>query len=299
MLTGTGSASAASLPTGVILTIGPGLPGGTSGALYRVEAGDTLGSIADRFGTTISSLAATNHLADPNLIYPGQLLTVRGAPATASRTSWGAPAGSTYRVEAGDTLGSIADRFGTTVSSLAATNHLADPNLIYPGQLLTLIGGAAPAAPVTHPAPTRPPTPSTPPPVARPSTPPTSTAPASTAAATAVRVALAQVGKPYQWAGAGPNAFDCSGLVMYAWGQAGVSLPHYTVSQYQDTARIGASQLQPGDLVFYDSGSGAQPGHVTIYIGNGQIVTADSPGTVVRVEVVDWDGTPIGYGRVR
>jgi cell wall-associated NlpC family hydrolase len=86
---------------------------------------------------------------------------------------------------------------------------------------------------------------------------------------------------------------------MYAWARAGVSLPHYSVAQYLDTTRISRSQLQPGDLVFYNNGSGAQPGHVTIYIGNGQIVTADHPGTVVRIEVVDWDGIPMGYGRVR
>ena len=64
--------------------------------------------------------------------------------------------------------------------------------------------------------------------------------------------------------------------------------------------RISRSQLEPGDLVFYDNGDGgAQPGHVTMYIGNGEIVTADEPGTVVRVEVVDWDGIPMGYGQVR
>ena len=112
-------------------------------------------------------------------------------------------------------------------------------------------------------------------------------------------MALGQVGKPYEWGGAGPDSFDCSGLVEYAWSHAGVSLPHYSVTQYEDTARISRSQLEPGDLVFYDTGDGAQPGHVTIYIGAGQIVTADSPGTVARVEVVDWDGIPMGYGRVR
>ena len=62
--------------------------------------------------------------------------------------------------------------------------------------------------------------------------------------------------------------------------------------------RYVASYRAGCDLVFYDNGAGAQPGHVTIYIGKGQIITADSPGTVVRIEVVDWDGIPIGYGRV-
>ena len=76
----------------------------------------------------------------------------------------------------------------------------------------------------------------------------------------------------------------------------------YPTTAWLSTRTPSASavgQLQPGDLVFYDTGGGAQPGHVTIYVGNGQIVTADSPGTVVRVEVVNWDGVPMGYGRVR
>jgi cell wall-associated NlpC family hydrolase len=87
---------------------------------------------------------------------------------------------------------------------------------------------------------------------------------------------------------------------MYAWAHAGVVLPHYSVAQYGDTARISESELEPGDLVFTDNGDGgAQPGHVTIYIGHGEIVTADTPGTVVRVEALNWDGIPMGFGRVR
>jgi cell wall-associated NlpC family hydrolase len=121
---------------------------------------------------------------------------------------------------------------------------------------------------------------------------------AASAGQVAAQVALGQVGKPYQWAGAGPNAYDCSGLVMYSWARAGVSLPHYSVAQYQDTARISESQLRPGDLVFYDNSSGEQPGHVTIYVGNGQVVTADSPGTYVRAVPINWDGAPMGFGRV-
>jgi peptidoglycan endopeptidase LytE len=276
--TGTGAASATTVPGTATLSTGIGLTSAAPGATYRVVAGDTLGSIAARFGTTVAALTAANHLADPNLIFAGQLLAVGSGARPDVQPSWGTAAGTTYTVVAGDTLGSIADRFGTRVAALTSANHLADPNLIYVGEVLVLNGsGPAPAAP----APTRDP------------------APATSAGETAARVALAEVGKPYQWAGAGPYSFDCSGLAMYAWAHAGVSLPHYTVAQYADTTRISRSQLQPGDLVFYDTGGGAQPGHVTIYIGNGQIVTADSPGTVVRVEVIDWDGVPMGYGRVR
>src|SRR6202034_448624 len=89
------------------------------------------------YGTTVANLAALNHLTDPNLIYVGQLLSVGAARAAASRT-WGAPAGATYHVAAGDTLGSIAARYGTTVANLAALNHLTDPSLILVGQVLNL-----------------------------------------------------------------------------------------------------------------------------------------------------------------
>ncbi len=270
--------------------------GAPAGGVYRVVAGDTLGSIAARFGTTVATLTAINHLSNPNLIFAGQVLVLApGATSptptqpTPARPTAATPTGGTYRVVAGDTLGSIAARFGTTVAALTAVNHLSNPNLIFAGQVLVVGRGGttSPAAttPTHAPAPTPAPAP---PPVT-----------VSSAAAVAVQVALEQVGKPYQWAGAGPSSFDCSGLVMYAWAHAGVSLPHYSVAQYEDTTRISAGQLQPGDLVFYDTGDGAQPGHVTMYIGHGEIVTADSPGTVVRVEVVDWDGTPMGYGRVR
>ncbi len=140
--------------------------------------------------------------------------------------------------------------------------------------------------------PTAPSTPASPP---APSTPSSGE---SAAAATAVRVALQQVGVPYVWGGESRQGFDCSGLVTYAYAAAGVSLTHYSVSQYQETTRISESQLLPGDLVFYDTGSGAQPGHVAMYIGNGMVVAANDPGTAVQTQSITYDGTPMGFGRV-
>jgi peptidoglycan DL-endopeptidase LytE len=264
---------------------------------YTVVAGDTLSAIAARFGTTTATLASANHLANPNLIIVGEVLavpggspSVRGPSPAPVPASGAASLSGRYTVVAGDTLSAIAARFGTTTATLASANHLANPNLITVGEVLAVPGGSAVATPATETG------------VTRPAEPPAShPAPApSSAGQIAAEVALAQVGKPYQWAGAGPNSFDCSGLVMYAWAHAGVNLPHYSVAQYEDTARISESQLQPGDLVFTDNGDGgAQPGHVTIYIGHGEIVTADMPGTVVRVETLNWDGVPMGFGRVR
>ena len=105
---------------------------------------------------------------------------------------------------------------------------------------------------------------------------------ASGAAATAIHYAMAQVGKAYVYGAAGPNAFDCSGLIMMAWAQAGISLPHSSSAQYGVGRHVASGDLQPGDLVFYYS----PISHVAMYIGNGLIVEAANPGAGVRVSGV-------------
>lgn len=99
--------------------------------------------------------------------------------------------------------------------------------------------------------------------------------------------ALAQLGKPYVWGAAGPAAFDCSGLTMAAWAQAGVSLVHYTVSQMHEGVQVPASQVAPGDLVLtpgVDSPGPGLPGHVGIYLGDGLVESALDPqwGVIVQ-----------------
>jgi cell wall-associated NlpC family hydrolase len=98
-------------------------------------------------------------------------------------------------------------------------------------------------------------------------------------AAAAVQAALSQVGKPYQWGAAGPNAYDCSGLTMWAWAHGGVSLPHSSSMQYGATARVSRSNLQPGDLMFF----GSPIHHVAMYVGGGRMVEAPYSGLSVRV----------------
>lgn len=117
-------------------------------------------------------------------------------------------------------------------------------------------------------------------------------------AAKAVQYALAQVGDRYVAAAAGPNSFDCSGLTMTAWRQAGISLPHYSRSQYSVTRRVPLSQAQPGDLVFY-FGRGTH--HVGLYIGNGKMVHAANPRSGVLVSNIlgPWYSSRFsGIGRV-
>jgi cell wall-associated NlpC family hydrolase len=103
--------------------------------------------------------------------------------------------------------------------------------------------------------------------------------PASGRAAAAVNYAMAQVGDAYVYGASGPDAYDCSGLTMASWAQAGVALPHSSSAQYSSGPQVPASALQPGDLVFYYS----PISHVGMYIGNGMIVHAANPSTGVQV----------------
>jgi cell wall-associated NlpC family hydrolase len=111
----------------------------------------------------------------------------------------------------------------------------------------------------------------------------------------AIEFARAQLGEPYVWGGAGPDSWDCSGLTMMAWRQGGISLPHYAAAQYQLTKHLTASQLRPGDLVFW----GTSPDtihHVALYIGNDQIIQAPHTGDVVKVSpLFEWP--PDFFGR--
>ena len=116
--------------SGALLGEGEARPGGESFS-YTVRRGDTLWGIARRYHTTVGDLARRNRVADPSLIYPGQVLQI---PYTGTETA------ETYTVERGDTLWGIAREHGTTVEALAERNQLADPDLIYPGQVLRLPG---------------------------------------------------------------------------------------------------------------------------------------------------------------
>jgi peptidoglycan DL-endopeptidase CwlO len=115
--------------------------------------------------------------------------------------------------------------------------------------------------------------------------PPAMAAPPLPAAARAVEAALTELGKPYRYGALGPSTFDCSGLTEFAYGAAGISLPHSAAAQYQSGRRVNRNQLQPGDLIFWRG-----LGHVGLYIGNGKMVHAPRTGELVTIISIDQGG---------
>jgi cell wall-associated NlpC family hydrolase len=112
------------------------------------------------------------------------------------------------------------------------------------------------------------------------------------AAGRAVKFAYQQLGKTYRFAAEGPNAYDCSGLVMASWKQAGVVLPHNALRQYKTVRPITRAELKPGDLVFYYK----NVSHVAIYIGNNRVIEAPQPGEKISMRMIDF-APIVGYGR--
>ncbi len=121
------------------------------------------------------------------------------------------------------------------------------------------------------------------------------TATGTTAAEQAISFAEAQLGKPYQWGAAGPDAFDCSGLVYAAYASAGVTIGRTTFQWRDDGPSVPLDQLQPGDLLFYagSDGSAANPGHVVMFLGKGQVIQAPQTGQPVQIDPLDLSGVVV------
>ncbi|WP_204911040.1 NlpC/P60 family protein [Microlunatus spumicola] len=113
--------------------------------------------------------------------------------------------------------------------------------------------------------------------------------PAATKGEVALAFAKEQLGEKYKYGAAGPSKWDCSGLTMKAWAEAGVKLPHSSSAQYKIGKKVKKADLRPGDLVFFYSG----PSHVAIYVGDGKIIHAPKPGKTVeysKVSYMPWKG---------
>jgi cell wall-associated NlpC family hydrolase len=177
----------------------------------------------------------------------------------------------------------------------AARRARAHPKPPAPPATTTTTVAEPPAATTTTTA--APPTTNTTPTTTTTAAAPAPPAPAPSAGAghpEAATIALRYLGVRYQWGGATPAGFDCSGLVMYVYAQLGVSLPHYAAAQYGMGQPVSRAQLQPGDLVFFDGLN-----HVGIYIGGGQVVHAPQTGDVVKISSIsDWGAWYVGARRI-
>jgi peptidoglycan DL-endopeptidase CwlO len=141
-----------------------------------------------------------------------------------------------------------------------------------------------PAAPTAAPATAAPAAPASAPATVSLPVAPVAMATPAVAASTAVGQAMSKIGAPYRWGAAGPNAFDCSGLVSWAFKNAGVSLPRTSQAMATVGRPVAKANLRPGDLVFFYAGAS----HVGIYIGNGKVVNALNNQTPVKVTDVNY-----------
>ncbi|WP_216318558.1 C40 family peptidase [Deinococcus aestuarii] len=256
---------AASVPEEVPLTV-------------TVQPGDTAFRLARAHGLSVEALLALNGLTGPELRV-GQVLRVREVPP--------------YTVQPGETLYSLARRFGVSVDALLAANTLPEGSVLRAGQVL-LVPAPNPVAPVVAVVPTPvpasalpvtvvpvAPAPDAPAPEPLPGAAVTPPLPGTASPGFALPsewrgAALALLGVPYVYGGASPAGLDCSGLVLQVFAPLGLNLPRRSADQAQVGQPVAPGELQPGDLVFFDTEGGGAVTHVGIYLGDDEFVNANS-----------------------
>jgi peptidoglycan DL-endopeptidase LytE len=216
---------------------------------YTVQYGDTLWIIANKFNMGVYELKSMNSLAS-DVIYPGQKLLVKSGsilPAPPSQQE----SVNTYKVQSGDTLWIIANKFNVTIAQLKSINQL-NSDIINVGQTLVI--------------------------------PNSSTSGQFSSPATTVDALIAEakkyIGVPYVWGGSTPAGFDCSGYLNYVFNHVGLSIPRTVAAIWSEAKPV--SSLKAGDIVFFNTGS--SPSHAGIYLGNNQFIHA---GTSTGVTISD------------
>jgi cell wall-associated NlpC family hydrolase len=293
------------LSVGRELTILP-----VSGLMYTVERGDTLSGIAQKFQVDLGPVIDFNYLEDADSITVGKELILPGGiplpppppPAPV------APASGRYQVGPGDSVLSIAQRFGVTSADIVAANGLRSADRISIGDSLRIVSGAAALAPAARSAPAAPAarpaaasqTVTRNLPVPQPQAQPAPVAP-SAGGGSVVSIAMQHRGARYVWGGTTPAGFDCSGFVYYVMNRAGKPVSRGMWGQYNAGSHPGRGALQPGDMVFFQNTYMAGLSHNGIYIGGGQFIHASTPGSGVIVSSLSesyWASRWFGATRV-
>jgi peptidoglycan endopeptidase LytE len=281
----------------LLVTVSPAAasPAQDASSIHRVVQGDTLWSLARRYGTTPERLAAANGIGVNAVLSLGQRLRVPAQAASAGRPGPGAravaasnppapaPATQIYRVKPGDTLWSISRRYGTRPERLATMNGIGVDATLSIGRALN-VPAASPAEVRQAPAP-----------------------PPSAAVIAAQRRRLAAlpsrgehwapqllafsqrfVGVRYRWGGTSPAGFDCSGFMYYVFGRMGVSLPRTTYEMFDAGVPVPRDELQAGDIVFFQT-LRPGPSHAGIYMGDGRFIHSSSGAGGVRITPMHHD----------
>ena len=251
---------------------------------YTVKSGDSLWSIANRHGLSVSQLKNMNGLTS-DIIYPGQTLkvgqgnntsttapskiaTTTPAPSQVSTTSSNTSTSTskTYTVASGDSLWAIANKHGLSVSQLKNMNGLTS-DVIYPGKQLLVSQTSNSSATVN---------------LISLNTTNTNSSSNNLNRAAIVAEANKHIGKPYAWGAKGPDSFDCSGYTRYVFLQVtGRDIGSNTVAQEKAGTIISVDQAKAGDLYFW--GSQGSSYHVAIALGNGSYIYASEPGDFVKI----------------
>ena len=248
---------------------------------YVVKEGDSLGSIADRFGISVETLLWANQVSDPDSIQVGDELVVLPV------------SGALYTVKPGDTINTIASKSGVSAGEIMMANGIDDPQSLQVGAKLLLPGGKPIRDPQPEPPkPTATPQPAPPKPAPQAAPQPPAPAPAAPAPAPAsgtlgqktISIAQQYIGYPYVWGGTGPRSFDCTGFVYFIFNkQLGLSMPRDLWGQLGSGKRVDRANVQAGDLVFFQNTY--QPGlsHVGIALDNTRFIHAASESYGVMV----------------
>ena len=236
-----------------------------SSSTYTVAKNDSLSGIARKTKVNLAGLLQVNNFVLSSLILPGQIIKLpTSSTSTASSTK------TTYTVVKNDSLSGIAQKAQVTLSSFLKINGFSKSSVIMPGQVVKLPVGHLFAAPASSSAPA-----------------PASVNPKVNARIkTVIDFAMAQIGKPYAFATAGPLTYDCSGLVRASFATVKINLPHQSLLQstYGTAVDWKSTSIQKGDLVFaFSSRSPQQIGHVGIAISSTQWIVAPYTGATVSI----------------
>lgn len=262
---------------------------------YTVKSGDTIWALSVKYGVSVQDIMSWNNLSSSS-IYVGQKIAVKQTANTATPKA-------EVKTEAPAAEKQAAPAVKENTNNTTATTEKKE--VTTEKQTTTKAPAeAAKPAPAPAPAPSKNTNTNT-----NTSTPSkntntntnanTSQGSTNNASASAIILAEAQkhLGKAYSWGGNGPTTFDCSGYTKYVFAKAGISLPRTSGAQYSSTTRISESQAKPGDLVFFDYGSGIS--HVGIYVGNGQMINAQDNGVKYdNIHGSGWGKYLVGFGRV-